>query len=506
MANGAATARPAENVLKKWELAFGAKNHATSRQLLLDLHVVRLLSLARGAGLNTPPAYSCTTTVRHAVPLSSSLKRWITTLLVAATSFQPAGTLLEQPPGPSLTCEDFVVMGIKGLTKLLGDNAPRAIKQQETKAFFGRKVAIDASMCIYQLLVAVRTGVDNLTNDEGMVTSHLSGLFYRSIRLIELGIKPIYVFDGKPPPMKAGELAKRAEAKKAAEEAAKKAEEEGNLEMAEKFSRRVNRITPEMMDACKRLVRAMGIPVVESPCEAEAQCAELVKHGLAYATASEDMDSLTFGTNRLVRQLWSGVSSSAQKKGQKPTEFTLDVALEDLELDMDKFVDLCILCGCDYVDGIKGVGVVKALSLIRQYGDLEEIVKELRFSTKYEVPDPYPVERLREMFFKPEITPAKDVTLKWGKPDEPALKKLMVEENQFDETKIENGIKRLLAARKTSNQVRVDSFFKPKAAPNADTLAAKRKAAALAAKTKGKKRGLGVSKGKVLKKAKVGKK
>lgn len=398
-------------------------------------------------------------------------------------------------------------MGIKGLTKLLGDNAPRAIKQQEAKALFGRKVAIDASMCIYQLLVAVRTGIDNLTNEDGMVTSHLSGLFYRTIRLIELGIKPIYVFDGKPPSMKGGELAKRAEAKRAAEESMKKAEEEGNLELAEKFARRVNRITPEMMAACRSLVRAMGVPVVEAPCEAEAQCAELVKNGLAFATASEDMDSLTFGTNRLVRQMWSGVSSSAQKKGQKPTIFALDVALEDLQLSMDEFVDLCILCGCDYVDGIRGVGVVKALSMIRQHKDLAIIVEELRASPKYEVPDPYPVDQLREMFFKPEVTPAKDVVLKWSKPDEAAIKKVMVEENQFDETKIENGIKRLVEARKTSNQVRVDSFFKPKSAPNADALAAKRKEAALAAKkSKGKKRGAGVSKGKVMKKAKVGKK
>lgn len=396
-------------------------------------------------------------------------------------------------------------MGIKGLTKLIGDNAPRAIKQQEAKALFGRKVAIDASMCIYQLLVAVRTGIDNLTNEDGMVTSHLNGLFYRTIRLIELGIKPIYVFDGKPPSMKGGELAKRAEAKKAAEEAAKKAKEEGDLELAEKFSRRVNRITPEMMAACKTLVRAMGVPVIEAPCEAEAQCAELVKAGMAYATASEDMDSLTFGTKKLVRQLWSGVSASAQKKGQKPTEFSLDVALEDLDLKMSEFIDLCILCGCDYADGIKGVGVVKALSLIREYKDLGMAVETLKRADRYEVPDPYPVDQLRDMFVNPEVTPAKDVVLKWSKPNEAGIKKLMVEENQFDETKIGNGIKRLLEARKTSNQVRVDSFFKPKSAPNAEVLATKRKKAALAAKSK-KKRGPGLSKGKIMKKAKVGKK
>lgn len=391
-------------------------------------------------------------------------------------------------------------MGIKGLTKLLGDNAPRAINNQEVNSLFGRPIAIDASMCIYQLLVAVRTGQDNLLNAEGMVTSHLNGLFYRTIRLLELGIKPIYVFDGKPPAMKGAELAKRAAAKNAAEEAAKKAEEEGDLEMAQKFARRVNRITPEMMTACKRLVAAMGVPIVDAPCEAEAQCAELVKHGMAYATASEDMDSLTFGTNRLVRQMWLGTSAAGQKKGVKPTQFTLDVALEDLQMDMPQFVDLCILCGCDYVDAIKGVGTVTALSLIRKHGDLEKVVATLRREAKYDVPEHYPVDDLRDMFFKPDVTPAGDVVLKWAKPDEEAIKKIMINENQFDELKVGNGIKRLYGARKGTNQVRVDSFFKAKTAPNAQALADKRKrVAAEKKKTKGKKGG--VTKGKVAKKS-----
>lgn len=396
-------------------------------------------------------------------------------------------------------------MGIKGLSKLLGDNAPNSIKPNEPKAYFGRKIAIDASMCIYQLLVAVRHGTDNLTNDDGMITSHLNGLFYRCIRLMELGIKPIFVFDGKPPPMKASELKKRADAKKAAAEAMKKAEEEGNFEMAEKFARRVNHITPEMTEACKQLLRRMGIPVVEAPCEAEAQCAELVKEGLAYATASEDMDALTFGTKRLIRHLWAGVSSTASKKGHKPTEFSLDVVLSELGMNMAEFVDLCILCGCDYVDGIHGVGCVKAFTMMKKHRDLAKVVPELRQS-KCVVPDEYPVERLREMFFKPEVTPSKDIELKWPKPDEKGILKIMVEENQFDPVKIANGIKRLLAARKASGQVRVDSFFKPVAAPNAGALAAKRKkvaATAAIAKGRGKKSG-GVAKGHVSKKSRVG--
>ncbi|KAI0560688.1 XPG/Rad2 endonuclease [Gracilaria domingensis] len=370
-----------------------------------------------------------------------------------------------------------VTMGIKGLSKLIGDNAPRAVNPQTVDSLFGRKIAIDASMCIYQLLVAVRMGADNLTNDNGQVTSHLNGLFYRTIRLLELGVKPVFVFDGKPPSMKSGELTKRAEAKKAAVEAAKKAREEGDLEAAEKFSRRVNSLTPEIIQSCKRLVRAMGVPVVEAPCEAEAQCAELVKNGDLFATASEDMDSLTFGTHRLIRYLWAGTASTAAKKGIKPTEFSLEVVLQDLDLPMSQFIDLCILCGCDYVDGVKGVGVVKALNLIRKHQDLHKIVDALKKEKAYTVPDPYPVDALRKMFTEPDVTPAKDVQLKWKKPNVEIIKKIMVEENQFDATKIDNGIKRLHASKQKTGQVRVDSFFKRVTAPNEAERAAKRKAA-----------------------------
>lgn len=401
-------------------------------------------------------------------------------------------------------------MGIKGLTKLLGDNAPGSMKPQNPQELFGRKIAIDASMCIYQLLVAVRMGADNLTNESGTVTSHLSGLFYRTIRLLELGIKPVYVFDGKPPTLKAGELQKRTELKKAAEEAARKAKEEGDLDAAARFSRRVNRVTPEMIDACKRLLTLMGIPIVVAPCEAEAQCAELVKKGLVYATASEDMDSLTFGTEKLIRQLWGGTASTAQKKGIKPTEITLSMALQELDLDMPQFIDLCILCGCDYVDSIKGVGVVKALSLIRKHKNLEDITEILRKEKAFTVPEEYPVSAIRDMFVNPEVTNASTIELKWIRPKMEALKKFLVEENQFDATKIENGLKRLEVSKKVTNQVRVDSFF-TKAAPHNDAASmAKRKvkvvppkgAVTKTSKAKGKRSGSIQQDGGVKKKAK----
>lgn len=339
-------------------------------------------------------------------------------------------------------------------------------------------------MSIYQFLVAIRVGADNMTNADGDVTSHLQGLFYRTIKLIELGIKPCYVFDGKPPPMKGGELAKRAAAREANAAAAKKAREDGDVDAAEKFERRDNKVTKEMTAGCKELLRLMGVPVVEAPCEAEAQCAELCKHDLVYATATEDMDALTFGTTRLLRQLWSGATSSAEKKGLRPREFTLAVALEELAMTMEQFVDMCILCGCDYSNGIPGVGPMTALKLIREHGDLKTAVAVMRRNPKSKVPDDFDVDELRKMFYAPEITPAKDVSLKWKEPDVEGIVKFMTGQG-FEETKIRKGIARMSNAKKTSNQGRLDSFFTKKEAPNAKALAKKRDDE----KAKGKKRG-----------------
>lgn len=379
-------------------------------------------------------------------------------------------------------------MGIKGLSKLLADNAPRAFKEKDIKSYAGRKIAIDASMCMYQLLVGVRVGADNLTNDSGQNTSHIIGMFYRCIRLLELGIKPVIVFDGKPPAMKGGELMKRAAVKKAAREEMKKAEEAGDAEAVEKFARRINHITPEMTEACKKLVRLMGIPCVEAPCEAEAQCAELNKAGLVYATASEDMDSLTFATPRQVRNLWSGASSTAAKKGVLPREYNLNVILEDLDLDLPQFIDMCILCGCDYVDSIRGMGPVSAFSMIQEHKNIGSILTAIEGKSKYTVPDLFPFAEARKMFVEPEVTPAKDFDLKWTGPDVEGLTEFLVKENQFDEGRVQSGIKKLEAARKSNSQVRIDSFFKSVASPNAAKLAAKRKAAQ-EEKKKGKKRG-----------------
>ncbi|KAJ3505839.1 hypothetical protein NLJ89_g7205 [Agrocybe chaxingu] len=182
-------------------------------------------------------------------------------------------------------------MGIKGLTALLSQHAPNAIKEHDIKTLFGRKVAIDASMSIYQFLIAVRQrDGEMLMNDAGETTSHLMGFFYRTIRIVENGIKPAY-------------LSKRFEKREEAKAEGEEAKETGTAEDMDRFSRRTVKVTREHNEECRRLLKLMGIPVVIAPSEAEAQCAELARGGKVYAAGSEDMDTLTFKAPILFRHL-----------------------------------------------------------------------------------------------------------------------------------------------------------------------------------------------------------
>jgi flap endonuclease-1 len=186
-------------------------------------------------------------------------------------------------------------------------------------------------MSIYSFLIAVRSDGQQLMSDTGETTSHLMGLFYRTLRMVENGIKPLYVFDGAPPKLKSGELAKRFQRKSEAHAAAEEAKETGTAEDVEKFSRRTVRVTREHNEECQRLLKLMGIPYIVAPTEAEAQCATLARGGKVYAAASEDMDTLTFDTPILLRHL----TFSEQRK-EPILEIHMDKVLEGLGMEREQ--------------------------------------------------------------------------------------------------------------------------------------------------------------------------
>ena len=221
-------------------------------------------------------------------------------------------------------------------------------------------------------------------------------------------------------------MAKRKERKEEAQKKMDEATEAGNIEDINRYSKRTVKVTPEHNEECKKLLKLMGIPYVNAPCEAEAQCAELARSGKVYAAASEDMDTITFNTPRLMRHL---TFSEARKL--PIDEVNLEETLKGLELNMTEFIDLCIMMGCDYSETIKGVGPKSSLTLIKKYKSIEEVLKNLTPKQKEGVPANWEYAEARKLFSNPEITPGSEIELNWNEPDVEACVDFMVREKGF---------------------------------------------------------------------------
>jgi len=293
-------------------------------------------------------------------------------------------------------------------------------------------------------------------NEAGEVTSHLQGLFYRTVRMLEAGLKPIYVFDGKPPTMKRAELAKRSDKRGDAEADLAAAKEAGDADAVAKFAKRTVKVTPTHNAECKRLLTLLGVPVVDAPSEAEAQCAEIVKAGAAYALATEDMDALTFGAPRVLRHLMAPAAQDVPVH-----EYAYEGVLAGLGLTPAQFVDVCILCGCDYCGTIRGVGPQRALDLIKKHGTIEAALATLD-PAKYPVPDPFPYDDARRLFTHPEVTPVAALPpFKWTPPDVDGAVDFLVREKGFNEDRVRKALARVAASGHKATQGRLETFFGP---------------------------------------------
>ncbi|KRX08903.1 5'-3' exonuclease, C-terminal domain [Pseudocohnilembus persalinus] len=353
-------------------------------------------------------------------------------------------------------------MGIKKLMDILREKAPGCIRKKELKFFGGRSVACDASMAMYQFLVTTQGSNDSvltqLTDKDGNKTGHLVGLFNRTLMFLENGIKPAWVFDGKPPTFKSGELAKRKKAKEEAKEKVEQALEAGNMEEALKQQQRTTYISKEMKEDAMKMLKLLGCPVIVAPCEAEAQCAFLAKSKKVYATVTEDMDALTFQTPVLIRGLNS--------KKEPVYEISYDTMMEELGFTYEEFIDFCILCGCDYTCTIEGIGPTTAFKLIKEHKTIEKVIEHLEAANlhdtkkkKTQIPENFNYKDSRPLFFKPDVIDPNEIQLKWEKPNEVELKKFLVEEKGFSEQRVENGLKKIKGKEQKGFQSSLENFF-----------------------------------------------
>jgi len=334
----------------------------------------------------------------------------------------------------------------------IGEIIPK--REISLESLYGRKVAVDAFNAMYQFLSTIRQRDGTpLMDSKGRTTSHLSGFFYRTINLMEAGVKPAYVFDGKPPEFKARELEKRRESREKAEEKWREAVEKGDVEAARKYAMMATRVNEALVEDAKRLLTLMGIPTVQAPSEGEAQAAYMAMKGSTWASGSQDYDSLLFGAPRLLRNLT--ITGRRKLPGKNayvnvsPEIIILEEVLKQLGIDREKLIELAILVGTDYnPGGIKGIGPKKALTIVKKSRDPLS-----RYQKKSDV-DLYAI---KEFFLNPPVTD--DYSLKWTQPDEEGVLKFLCDEHDFSEERVKNGLERLKKALNASKQRTLESWF-----------------------------------------------
>lgn len=261
-----------------------------------------------------------------------------------------------------------------------GDSIPREKIRLDDIA--GWRLAVDGYNTLYQFLAIIR-GVDgeHLKDSQGRVTSHISGLFYRNINLLELGMKLVYVFDGRPPELKMEEIRRRSEQRREAKDRYLQALKSQDMARARQYAEASTVLRRDMVSDAKELLDAMGIPWVDAPSEGEAQASTMAKEGSVNAVASQDHDSIVFGAPILVRNVTISGKRRLPSKGVMinvvPERITLSSVLSSTGLTREQLVDFAILLGTDFnPDGFEGVGPATALKYLKKYGSLEEI-KEL---------------------------------------------------------------------------------------------------------------------------------
>ncbi|MBD3213764.1 MAG: flap endonuclease-1 [Candidatus Lokiarchaeota archaeon] len=327
---------------------------------------------------------------------------------------------------------------------------------------FQKRIAIDAFNTIYQFLAIIRQRDGTPLKDfEGNITSHLSGLFYRTINFLEHNIKPIYVFDGTPSELKLDTIQERREVKKEAEKKMIKAQEEGNLEDARKFAQMTSKLDSDMIEESKKLIEYMGIPVVQAASEGEAQSAYMVQQGDAWACASQDYDTLLFGGKRLVRNF-----AISRSKKVRNTSVTLDIEyislnkfLEKFNITQEQLIEMGILIGTDFFPGIKGIGQKTALNLIQEHKNIETMVKnKVEAAGKTIDLDFDLVAQIKHIFLHPSVN-KEYPQLKWKKIQYEEITELLVEAHNFSKNRVENALDRLKKLDDSSQQVSLDHFL-----------------------------------------------
>jgi len=325
----------------------------------------------------------------------------------------------------------------------------------------GRKVAMDGHNILYQFLAIIRSRQgEPLRDREGRVTSHLSGLIYRNSNLMEAGLKVAYVFDGTPHQFKRKVVRARVQVRREAKARYEEAVKGGRVEEARRYAQRAATVNTDIIADAKRLLTLMGVPWVQAPGEGEAQSSYMARRGDVWGSASQDFDSLLYGTPVLLRNLSITGRRKLPRKNVyirvEPEMIELGRFLRELGLTREQLIDVGILVGTDYNPaGIKGVGPKTALKLIRKHGSLEEAIPHLK-NAEF----PHPVEEIRALFQSPRVTD--EFELEWRPPDREGVVGFLCGERDFDRGRVLKAVEKISRGfSRGRERTTLDQWFRP---------------------------------------------
>ena len=307
--------------------------------------------------------------------------------------------------------------------------------------FRGKIIAVDALPTLYEMLAMIRDkrGL-YLVDKSGRVTSHLVGLFNRVCRMLANEIRPVFVFDGPPHPLKMRELELRKKEKMEFQKKFIQAVLSGRYDEAKKLGKRAMFVNDEMIQSAKRLLKLMGIPIINAPHDGEAQTAYLVKKEEAFVAAVRDWDAFLYGSPRIVMDLKLSPTPYVLPRFYELSEF-----LEKAEITLKQLIDIAILIGTDYSpEGFEGIGPKKAYNLIKKYKSIEELIKHRKIKWKYDIPP----DTIRNIFLNPDVTD--NYTIEFREPNVEKVIEFLVEEYNFSRKRVQKeledalrGIKRI---------------------------------------------------------------
>ena len=318
-------------------------------------------------------------------------------------------------------------MGIKGLKKLIRKYVPESIQPFQLSELYGKTIAVDSCILLYKFRY---TYTDS--------NFHIIGFVHKILEFRTLGVNPIFVFDGVPPEAKKNVLSQRSENRNKMKDRlvlledslskcskinvdefidsdSDSTEESDEVKKIKKLNSEIRKIKKNLLYVHKihstevmELLKSLGIPFFESFGEAEETCAILQKRGVVDYILTEDTDSLAFGGSNIIFNTRSGYEI-----------VKLPEVLMGLALTMDSFIDLCILCGCDYTTTIPKVGPITGYTHILNYDSIENLPME--------IPDTFDYLLARNLFKQNENYP--EISIRSYEKDLVELTRILLKNN-----------------------------------------------------------------------------